>query len=223
MRDDENAREERRFREKQMARFPGAFYGRYADVGVDWLAEFDAALSADDEQIMHKYIEQHPYVMSHIIQSGHHGVWFYSKQQIAMSKPAGESGAYPDFLVAGNQSEDPAWWIVEIKKPSLQFSVKSGDDLTSEASRGLVQCVRYSDHMSNYIDAIRALTGIKELFSIRRVVFLIGNSDIESEDQRRTRASFNRVFSSNVEVISYDRLRRNIRTDVEDRRGFSYF
>ncbi len=211
--EDDRARE----REERKSRFPGANYGSLLDVNAEMLEEFEAALKGCGEEGIQRCLTRHPYILQYALRhSGHHGTWAFPKQVIRTTAADRSSGMIPDYLVAARSSLGYRWFVVELKRPDQQFSNGKGDSFSTQGGRAVAQCQSYLAHFQNYIDTVRANVRIDELIQPQGAVLIMGRSSLETEEQRQFRANFV-ATTPQIDVVSYDRLLENLRTDVPRR------
>ncbi len=204
---------------KEAQRFPGALYGSPSHIRLDWLEAFDTALAAKDEEAIQRCIEQRPYLAQYITPStGHHGIWLFPKQQIALHQPNGSPGKIPDFLAVAANSDGYTWWIIELKRADVQFANVKADAFSPTANKALVQCTSYLNQFDRYVDTVRSMTGVKEIVRPKSVLLLIGDSRHETPGQTSMRGNVNESLSNRLQVVSYDRIRRHLQSDLGYRR-----
>jgi hypothetical protein len=104
------------------------------------------------------------------------------------------------------------WHIVELKKPTSQFAGKSRG-YSRDGQLAISQCNQYLSHFNDYIDNVRAGIRIPDLIQPEGVIILIGDSETESDVQRRTRAEFVRN-TPKIEVVSYRRIVNGLKNDL---------
>jgi hypothetical protein len=206
-----------REREERRTRFVGATYGSVLDVSSAVLAEFEAALADGGEEVIQRCLTQHPYIIQYALRhSGHHGTWAFPKQVIRTTAADRSKGMIPDYLVAAASSLGYRWFIVELKRPSIQFANSRGDAFSSEANKAVAQCQSYLAHFQNYIDSVRANVRIGDLIQPQGAVLIMGRSSSETEAHRQFRANFVET-TPKIDVVSYDRLLEGLRADVAAR------
>lgn len=210
-----------KFEAEESQRFPGALYGSPRQIKESWLDALEIALAAKDEEAIQCCIEERPYLAQYVTPStGHHGIWLFPKQQIAMHQPNGLPGKIPDFLAVARNSDGYTWWIIELKRADVQFANLRADALSPAANKALVQCTSYLNQFDRYVDAVRSMTGIKEIIRPKSVLLLIGDSRHEMPNQTAMRRNVNESLSERLHVISYDRIKRHLQSDLRHWRGY---
>ena len=200
-------------RETERALFAGALYGAPGDTTMETLSDLETALT-QNEEALHQTFVKHPYLLKYTMEgSGHHGTWAFSKQMIRPQGADGTSGLIPDFLVATRSSLGYQWTIVELKRADVQFSNASGDAYSPTGNRAIAQCSEYLRHFQDYIGAIRSNIRVQEVIPPGKAIILIGDSDAETEDQKRCRGNFVRN-NNRIDVISYRRIVGSVRADL---------
>ncbi|ESQ89952.1 Shedu anti-phage system protein SduA domain-containing protein [Asticcacaulis benevestitus] len=198
------------------AEFPGSCYGNINNLNKDHFRDFQMALEDGNEESIHRAIEANPYLLQYVIpESGHHGTWAYPKRTIRTSSVDGRPGLIPDFLVANRNSLGLYWWIVELKRPDVQFSNARGDGYSTDGHKAIAQCAGYYAHFLNYIETVRSNTGLTHLASPKGIILVIGNSQTETEAQQRCRAEFEGL-GDKVRVATYDRILQGATRDRKD-------
>lgn len=199
--------------QRSAVEFPGSLYGTVSNLDEGRFREFQAALENGGEEGLQNAIEANPYLIQYVIpNSGHHGTWVYPKRLIRTASVDGRPGLIPDFLVATRSSLGLYWWIVELKRSNVQFGNATGDGYSSEGHKAIAQCAGYFAHFQNYIETVRANTGLTQLVSPKGVVLVIGNSQTETEAQQRCRSEFHGLCEK-VQVASYDRIMSGVGHD----------
>lgn len=200
-------------REAAAARFPGSRYGEIHDLAPDVDEAFETSLSEGREEAIQRCLTDHPYLIQYAIKSsGHHGIWVYPKQAIRLRGGDGSPGLIPDFLVITRSSLGYFWQVVELKRSDAQFANANGTGLTRDAHEALVQCSRYLSHMADHIETVPRNIGIRDTLRPSNPVLIMGDAKTETEAQRCVRSDMARA--SNVEIVSYDRIRRHLRSDL---------
>jgi hypothetical protein len=199
---------------ERAALMPDAIYGSRSQLKVETPADFDAALAAGNEEAIQRVLTDNPYLIQYAISnSGHHGLWVFPKATIRITGADRSPGLIPDFLVASRSSLGFRWTIVELKRSGDQFANQAGTGFSSTANRAIAQCQGYLAHFSDYIDIVRANIRVPDLIQPRGAVLLIGDSADETDAQRQIRANFVRT-NEQIDVVSYDRIRHGLRSDV---------
>jgi hypothetical protein len=193
--------------------FVGANFGCRIDVSPAVLEDFRVALSEGREEAIQKVVTANPWLIQYAVSSGHHGIWAYPKPTIKPPGADGTPGLIPDYLVATRTSLDYSWYIVELKRFDVQFGNSDGSGLSPEGHKAIAQCQAYLTHFQDYIETVRNNVRITELIQPSGAVLLIGNSQAESENQRRRRAEFVRN-SPKIDVVSYDRIVKGLEADL---------
>lgn len=197
--------------------FLGARFGWPADAKRPALDAFLSALESKSEEAIQEALTENPYLIQFAVKnSGHHGTWVFPKQMI---KPRGADetpGLIPDFLVVTRSSLGYFWRVVELKRFDTQFANKSGDGYSPEGNRGVAQCNAYLAHFQDYIDAVRSNIRVAELIQPEGALLLIGDSEKESEEQRKCRSNFVRN-NSRIDVVSYRRIIGGLESDLRSR------
>jgi hypothetical protein len=200
-------------RAQAQAEFPLAKYGSPLDVSQSMLVDFEKAIEADSEEAIQRMLTAHPYALQYAIEgSGHHGTWVFPKQMIKPPGADGRSGLIPDFLVATSSSLGYFWHVIELKKAADQFANSRGDAMSRTANTAVTQCNGYLAHFADYIDSVRGSIGLSELVQPRGAILLMGDARLESDRQRERRAQFDN--SGRISVVTYDRIRRGIMSDL---------
>lgn len=196
------------------AKFPGSHYGDPRTLRPDLLEDFEDVLKLGREEPIQKLITANPYLLQYVTpDTGHHGIWVFPKRTIRTQRVDGTPGLIPDYLVAAKNSLGYTWHIVELKKSIVQFSKSRGENYSRDAAEGIAQCAKYHAHFADYIETVRNNIGIPETITPKSVILLIGDGATETENERTCRAEFDRLGSS-ISVISYDRIRRGLASDL---------
>jgi Domain of unknown function (DUF4263) len=197
--------------------FPSARFGWPPDVKSSLLGVLLSALEAGGEEAIQKVLTTNPYLIQYAVKgSGHHGIWVFPKAMIRPRGADGTSGLIPDYLIVTRSSLGYFWHVVELKRFDVQFSNQSGDGFSPEGNKAIVQCNAYLSHLREYIDVVRSNINIAELIQPEGAILLIGDSEKESEAQRRCRSSFVRN-NPKINVVSYRRIIEGLKMDVESR------
>jgi hypothetical protein len=202
------------FEAELAAQFPTARLGLLWHLSPAAVADLEAALAGGSEEKIQRVLTANPYLIQYALErSGHHGVWVFPK---AMIRPPGadrSKGLIPDYLVASRSSLGYCWHVVELKRADVLFSNKAGDGLSPDGNRAIVQCNRYLQHFSDYIDTVRANVCVPEVIQPYGAVLVIGRAADETEAQTQCRADFDRS-SPKIAVVSYDRILHGARSDL---------
>lgn len=202
---------------KQAALMPDGIYGTIRQLKPGTPALFDAVLTAGNEEAIQRFLTNNPYLIQYAINnSGHHGLWVFPKATIRITGADRSPGLIPDFLVASRSSLGYRWTIVELKRSDEQFANKAATGFGTTANRAIAQCQGYLAHFSDYIDIVRTNIRVPDLIQPRGAVILIGDGASETDAQRQIRANFVRT-NEQIDVVSYDRIRYGLRSDVGDR------
>jgi len=197
--------------------FPGALFGWPGDATAATLASFRAALGAESEEAIQEVLTADPYLIQYAIDhSGHHGVWVFPKQMIKPRGADGSQGLVPDYLVVSRSSLGYFWNIVELKRFDQQFANQKGDAFSPEGNKAIGQCNAYLTHFQDYVDTIRNNIRVAELIQPEGAILLMGDSDIESDAQRRFRSDFVRNHAK-IKVVSYRRIIKALESDLQSR------
>lgn len=198
------------------AKFPGSHYGELANLTREKWEQFEKALVNDNEEGIQSALTDCPYLMQYVIRtSGHHGTWVFPKQMIRTKRTDATPGLIPDFLIATQNSLGFSWHIVELKRPSVQFSNAAGNGYSTVGHKGIAQCAAYASHFREYIETIRSNIGVEEIIPPKSVVLVIGDSTKETSNQRICRSNFDGI-AKNVEIVTYDRIVRGLAYDRPD-------
>ncbi|WP_265563799.1 Shedu anti-phage system protein SduA domain-containing protein [Sphingomicrobium arenosum] len=205
----------RKYRDECKKLIPIANFGDAGDISSQMLDSFETAVESDREQLIHEAFEAHPYALQYAIdQSGHHGTWLISKQMIRTSIKGQSSGLIPDFLAFTRSSLGLFAWVVELKRPSMNFCKINGTP-SANGSNALTQLNNYSDHIANFIETVRSNSGLENLRAPIGKLLLMGRSSSETVAQTHGRRLFNKPFEQ--QIVSYDRIIHGISFDLQSR------
>jgi hypothetical protein len=201
-------------RQKWADEFPGALFGYIGDLAPNLSVKLEEALSSGREETLQSLFTRNPYLIQYAIdRSGHHGIWVFPKQMIKPPARTASKGMIPDYLVVTRSSLGYYWHIVELKRADVQFSNAAGDGYSRDGQKALAQCSRYLGHMQDYIESVRSNVRVDQVIKPVGAVVLIGDATKETWAQQQCRAEFVNS-SSNIKIVSYDRLRRGLRNDI---------
>jgi hypothetical protein len=194
--------------------FPGSHFGGPLDIKPAVRSALQAALADGSEESIQKVLTANPYLIQYAIDhSGHHGIWAFPKPMIKTPGADGTPGLIPDYLVATRSSLGYFWYVVELKRFSVQFARRDGLGFSQDGNKAIAQCNVYLSHFQDYIDAVRSNIRIDDLIQPKGAIFLIGNSEIENAAQRQFRANFVRT-NPNISVVSYHRIISSLESDL---------
>jgi hypothetical protein len=206
-----------KWREEQKALFPGSLYGSLHYLHKELVEAFEGALRAGREEAIQIFLTGNPYLLQYAISnSGHHGVWVFPKSMIRSKRVDGTPGLIPDFLLVASNSLGYSWHIIELKRWDTQFANGNGDSLSESGQKAVVQCASYLSHFDDYIETVRNCLGVPEIKRPKKVIILIGDALNESEKQK-TRRDEHQTLAPNLEIVSYDRIRRGLANDTRPR------
>lgn len=206
-----------KFRKDQAALFPRAIHGSQLDLRRSLVGEFETALRAGKEEAIQRFITANPYLLQYCVQNtGHHGIWVFPKRMIRMQKVDGTPGLIPDYLAVASNSLGYSWHIFELKRWNTQFVNERGDGFSTVGGKAAFQCASYLTHMNEYVESVRSSIGVQEITPPKSVILLIGDSTTETDAQRTRRYEFSKL-APQLEIASYDRLRRGLANDVHHR------
>jgi hypothetical protein len=207
------AKEERELTQQ----FAGARFGWPPDVKTSLLELLLSALEAGGEEAIQKVLTTNPYLIQYAVErSGHQGIWVFPKAMIRPRGADGMSGLIPDYLIVTRSSLGYFWHVVELKRYDVQFANRTGNGYSTEGNKAIAQCYEYLTHFQDYIDAVRSNIHIAELIQPEGAILLIGDSEKESEAQRRCRSNFVRN-NPKIDVVSYRRIISRLGSDLEVR------
>lgn len=208
-----------RHKQELIQQFPSAQFGWFPDVKPPLLESLLSALRAGGEEAIQKVLTANPYLIQYAVKgSGHHGIWVFPKAMIRPRGADGTHGLVPDYLIVTRSSLGYYWHVVELKRFDVQFSNRAGDGYSVEGNRAIAQCNAYLTHFQNYIDAVRSNINVAELIQLEGAILIIGDSEKESEAQRRCRSNFVRN-NPKIDVVSYRRIISRLSADLEVRQG----
>jgi Domain of unknown function (DUF4263) len=194
--------------------FPGARFGCPSDEKRSLLPALKSALEAGPEQAIQEFLCANPYLIQYAVSgSGHHGIWAFPKQMIRPPGADGTLGLIPDFLIVTRSSLGYFWHVVELKRYDVQFANRKGDGYSADGNKAIAQCTTYLTHFQDYIDSVRANIRVSELIQPERAILLIGDSERESDAQRRCRSNFVRN-NPKIDVVSYRRIISGLESDI---------
>jgi hypothetical protein len=200
-------------RDRAASLFQGAAYGEPSTLTESGWKNFEAALQSGNEEEIHHQLFLNPYLIQYLVaQSGHHGTWVFSKKTIKTQRADGTPGLIPDFLVATRNSLGYTWHVVELKKPTAQFSNASGNGYSTIGHKGIAQCANYIAHFNDYIETVRSNVGVQELITPKTAILVIGNSNIETAEQTACRRNFC-ALTDRIDVVTYNRIVEKVKFD----------
>jgi hypothetical protein len=178
------------------------------------------------ETDIHKFLEANRSVFSfalYAFQTGHHGNYVFSKQQILPKIQGVSKGLIPDFIIGGENSDGLQWWIIELKGADENiFTEEQNTDIkfSSTANSAVFQLLRYIDTCSEIQSQLRdsfKMTSFREPNGL----IIMGTEDEfkENSNKQKMKAAWNRLHPKKLEIRTYDWLLRNF---IENDRTFNF-
>lgn len=178
------------------------------------------------ETDLHNFLEANRTVFSfalYAFQTGHHGSYVFSKQQILPRIQGVSKGLIPDFIVGGENSDGIQWWIVELKGASENIFVEESNSnikFSQTANSAVFQLLRYIDTCSEIQSQLRdtfKMTSFREPNGL----IIMGTEDEfkGNANKQKMKAAWNRLHPKKLEIRTYDWLLRNF---IENDQTFNF-
>lgn len=182
--------------------------------------------SKASETELHEFLELNKNVFSfalYAFQTGHHGSYVFSKQQILPKVQGVNKGLIPDFIVGGENSDGIQWWIIELKGADENVFVEGPNTdikFSPIANSAVFQLLRYIDTCSEIQSQLRdsfKMAGFREPNGL----IIMGTEDEfkNNNNKQKIKAAWNRLHPKKLEIRTYDWLLRNF---VDNDQAFNF-